>query len=161
MPFDAVALPMRGMVVFPGMLRIVAAGRPSSIQAVLRHVEEGEPLVLVPQLDSDEEDPLTARISAVGVLGQVMRLTRLPDGELRLLIEGNERVRLVTPLRLEGGATCTSVEPRPAVVRDAIRVSAMASASQIEDDALRVFDALLDADEEGYRLAAVDDAVVV
>jgi ATP-dependent Lon protease len=127
MPFEAVALPMRGMVVFPGMLRIVAAGRQSSIRAVIRHVEDGLPLVLVPQLDSDEEDPLTARLSSVGVLGQVIRLTRLPEGELRVLIEGNERVRLVSSLRMEDGATVASVEPRQAIIRDPIRVGALAA----------------------------------
>ena len=41
-----VALPTRGVVVFPGMLRILAAGRPTSVRAVERHVEEGVPLVL-------------------------------------------------------------------------------------------------------------------
>jgi ATP-dependent Lon protease len=126
MHVEAVALPLRGMVVFPGMLRIVAAGRPSSVVAVLRHVEEGVPLVLVPQLDADEEDPLTARVAAVGVLGQVLRLTRLPDGELRLLVEGTERCRLTAPLRLQDGATVASVEPRASTVRDPVKVGAVA-----------------------------------
>ncbi|MEZ4239419.1 MAG: endopeptidase La [Myxococcota bacterium] len=123
---EAVALPLRGMVVFPGMLRIVAAGRPSSVKAVLRHVEEGLPLVLVPQLDADEEDPLTARIASVGVLGQVLRLTRLPDGEIRLLVEGTDRCKLGGPLRLEDGATVTTIEPRASTVRDPVKVGAVA-----------------------------------
>lgn len=126
MQIQAVALPMRGMVVFPGMLRIVAAGRPTSVRAVLRHVEDGMPIVLVPQLDGDEEDALTARLASIGVMGQVLRVTHLPDGELRILVEGGERVKLLSPLKIESGATIVTVEQRTSVVRDAVKVGALA-----------------------------------
>ncbi|MEQ1568601.1 MAG: endopeptidase La [Myxococcota bacterium] len=126
MKIQAVALPLRGMVVFPGMLRIVSAGRPSSVRAALRHVEEGVPLVLIPQVDSDEEDPMTARLAGVGVLGTVLRLTRLPDGELRVLVDGIERVKVLSELTLEDGATVATVEQRPSTTRDGVRVGALA-----------------------------------
>ena len=98
-PKHPVALPTRGIVVFPGMLRILAAGRPTSVRAIERHVDDGVPLVLVPQLDSDEDDPLEARIGSVGVTAQVLRSTRLPDGSLRVLVEAG--ITLTSELSLD------------------------------------------------------------
>ncbi|MCB9685301.1 MAG: endopeptidase La [Alphaproteobacteria bacterium] len=123
---DPVLLPTRGTVVFPGALRILACGRESSIRAVQRHLEEGAPLVLVPQLDPDEDDPLTARLSRCGVRGRVLRSTRLPDGSLRLLVEGHERIRTRGAARLTDGATTIPVDERPTSVRDPVRCRALA-----------------------------------
>ncbi|MCA9488646.1 MAG: endopeptidase La [Myxococcales bacterium] len=123
---DPVLLPTRGTVVFPGAMRILACGRESSIRAVQRHLEEGAALVLVPQLDPDEEDPLTARLSRCGVRGRVLRSTRLPDGSLRLLVEGHERIRTRGAVRVADGATTIPVDERPTSVRDPIRCRALA-----------------------------------
>ncbi|MEO0605378.1 MAG: LON peptidase substrate-binding domain-containing protein, partial [Myxococcota bacterium] len=105
MSADSVALPLRGMVVLPGMIRIMPVGRETSIAAVQRHWSEDVPLVLVPQIDPDEEDPRTAAVATAGVSARVLRLTSLPDGSLRVLVEGLERVHRTTPIDLDNGAT--------------------------------------------------------
>ncbi len=106
----AVALPLRGLVVFPGMIRSIPVGRDSSIRAIEQHLEQGALLTLVPQLDPDEEDPESALMLTVGTLGRVQRTTRLPDGSLRVLVEGGERVR-IGPITLRDGATATHFTP--------------------------------------------------
>ncbi|MEM6929483.1 MAG: LON peptidase substrate-binding domain-containing protein, partial [Myxococcota bacterium] len=105
MSADSVALPLRGMVVLPGMIRIMPVGRETSIAAIQRHWSEDVPLVLVPQIDPEEEDPRTAAVATAGVSARVLRLTSLPDGTLRVLVEGLERVHRTTPIDLDNGAT--------------------------------------------------------
>jgi ATP-dependent Lon protease len=126
MTTEAVLLSTRGVVVFPGTFRVLAAGRPASIRAVQRHLDEGIPLVLAPQLDADEEDAASARLARTGVLGRVTRCTRLPDGTLRILAEGLERVRLRSEVALVDGATTVRYTPRPTSVRDPARCAALA-----------------------------------
>jgi ATP-dependent Lon protease len=121
-----VALPLRGMVVFPGMFRILPVGRPTSVKAINDHVDHGTPLVLVPQLDPDEEDPLDARLPPVGVLGHVLRVTRLPDGGIRVLLEGSERVHLDGRIVERDGATSIAVSTFRTTDRDGVAVPALA-----------------------------------
>ena len=68
MSTHAIAVPLRGMVVFPGMVRSIPVGRPSSVEGIERHLEHDTPLVLVPQVDPEEEDPTTARIPTIATL---------------------------------------------------------------------------------------------
>jgi len=125
MSVDSVALPLRGMVLLPGMIRIMPVGRDTSIAAIERHLAEDLPLVLLPQLDPDEEDPRTAALSTAGVLTRVLRLTRLPDGSLRVLVEGVDRVQRTTPLELDRGATACGTSPFTTRTVDGPRVRAM------------------------------------
>ena len=121
-----VVLPLRGLVVFPGMIRIMPVGRPSSITAVDRHLDHGAPLLVLPQRDADEEDPVRALMADVGVLARILRLSRLPDGTMRVLVEGIRRVRRSGPVRLVDGATAVEVEEMPPIVHDPVQVGAMA-----------------------------------
>ena len=117
-------IPLRGLVVYPGMMRPLLVGRPTSVQALEGHLTDGRPLVLVPQLDAEEEDPLSARLSRVGVLARVLRAVRIPDGSLRVLVEGLQRVG-VAGLREADGALVADVGSMPEPDDDPIRVSAL------------------------------------
>ncbi|MBA2321299.1 MAG: LON peptidase substrate-binding domain-containing protein, partial [Deltaproteobacteria bacterium] len=122
---NAVALPLRGLVVFPGTLRVLVVGRATSKRAIERHTDDNQPLVLVPQIDSDVEDPFEADLLDVGVIAQVLRITKLPDGTLRVLVEGQERTR-VGRLTLEGDcsvAPILAISPRKV---DGVKVGALA-----------------------------------
>jgi ATP-dependent Lon protease len=120
----AVVVPTRDLVVFPGSLRILDVGRATSIQAIRRHMDEGEHLCVLPQLDPVEEDPLTAATSRMGVLVNVLRLTQMPDATLRVLVEGTERVRIDGALRTDQGATVATVHQLPFPEDDPVLVAA-------------------------------------
>ncbi len=121
----AVALPLRGLVVFPGTLRVLVVGRATSKRAVERHTDDGQPLVLIPQIDSDVEDPFEADLLDIGVLAQVLRITRLPDGTLRVLVEGQERTR-VGKLEVEEGSSVADVLPITTRKADGVKIGALA-----------------------------------
>jgi ATP-dependent Lon protease len=120
-----VCLPLRGLVVFPGMFRVLSVGRPSSLTVLERH-GEGAPLCLIAQRDPDVEDPMDAELAEIGVLAQVLRVTHLPDGTARVLVEGLERVRRTGPLTLAGGATTLPFAPVETRAKDGAKVGALA-----------------------------------
>ncbi|MCO4746033.1 MAG: endopeptidase La [Proteobacteria bacterium] len=120
----AAAIPLRGMVVTTGMLQPIPLGRSLSVRALVRHIEEGLPLVLVPQIDSDHEESLTAEMSRIGVLGHAVRVTELPDGTARALVEGGPRV-IVGPLQEQNGATVAAFGPLEIADDDPIEVLAI------------------------------------
>ncbi|MEN0061021.1 MAG: endopeptidase La [Myxococcota bacterium] len=126
MSADSVALPLRGMVVLPGMIRIMPVGRETSVRAIERHWNENLPLVLIPQVDPDEEEARTAALATAGVSARVLRLTRLPDGSLRVLVEGLERILRTTRVRLNEGATVCGTAPFVTRTLDAPAVRALA-----------------------------------
>jgi ATP-dependent Lon protease len=120
-----VALPLRDIVIFPGTIRTISVGRASSVAAIEHHLTQGAPLVFVPQLDADEEDPMQANLAKVGCIGQVLRAARLPDGSMRVLVEGVERARLKGKLKIKEGATVHAVESMPTVKEDPLEVAAL------------------------------------
>ncbi len=87
-------LPLRDIVVYPKMIVPLFVGRRKSINA-LQEVSEGEQeIVLVTQRDQSIEDPTAEDIFTVGTLGRILQLLKLPDGTVKVLIEGVERIRL-------------------------------------------------------------------
>jgi ATP-dependent Lon protease len=121
-----VALPLRDLVLFPGSLRTVAVGRGTSVSAVEKHLTANHPLVLIPQRDPDEEDAETARLASVGVTAQVIRVVRLPEGNLRVLVEGIERVKITGKLRIDNGVSVCEVGNMPRVKEDPVAIAALA-----------------------------------
>ncbi|TNE86047.1 MAG: endopeptidase La [Deltaproteobacteria bacterium] len=113
------------MVVTTGMLQPMPVGRSSSVRAITRHVDEGIPLVLVPQIDPEQEDALGAELARVGVLAHVVRLAELPDGTARVLVEGGPRVR-VGKVFLEDGATAAQITMLDPDNSDPLEVAAIA-----------------------------------
>jgi len=123
---DPVVLPARDLVLFPGMIRIISVGRPPSVAAVRAHIDDGVPLVVVPQLDPDDEDPLHAPLGAAGCLVQILRLTELPDGTMRLLVEGVQRMGRAGPLREVDGSYVAELEVLETHTGDPVAVGATA-----------------------------------
>ncbi len=122
-----VALAVRGLVVFPGAIRMLTVGRSPSRRAVARHLDHGEPLVLAFQLDAEIDDPLSAELCPAATLARVLRAAELPDGTIRVLLEGLERVELRGPLTVDDdGATRVAVEQVMSEVTDPVHVSATA-----------------------------------
>ncbi|MBE6447714.1 MAG: endopeptidase La [Alphaproteobacteria bacterium] len=87
-------LPLRDIVVYPKMIVPLFVGRDKSIRALQKVVDGDQNIVLVTQKDAAVEDPRADDIFQVGTLGTVLQLLRLPDGTVKVLIEGLERVKL-------------------------------------------------------------------
>ena len=89
------AVPMRGMVAFPGMVLPLFIGREKSIEAIVKASETDKMVLLVSQRDEDKEEPETKDLFQVGVLAEVAQMMKMPDGNLRVVIESQGRVRAV------------------------------------------------------------------
>lgn len=87
-------LPLRDIVVYPKMIVPLFVGRKKSINALQKVVDNDQNIVLVTQKDPTIEDPSSDDIFHVGTLGTVLQLLKLPDGTVKALIEGVERVKL-------------------------------------------------------------------
>ena len=87
-------LPLRDMVVFPNMIIPLFVGRDKSIAALEEVMQFDKQIVLVSQKNSDIEDPTAEDIYKVGCSGNILQMLKLPDGTVKVLVEGLERVVL-------------------------------------------------------------------
>ena len=87
-------LPLRDVVVFPHMVIPLVVGREKSITALEQAMEDGKYIALVAQHDAATEDPTAAEVYDVGVLANILQLLKLPDGTVKVLVEGKQRIHL-------------------------------------------------------------------
>ncbi|TQM94128.1 endopeptidase La [Roseinatronobacter monicus] len=87
-------LPLRDMVVFPHMIVPLFVGREKSVRALEAVMAEDRQILLVAQKDHTQENPEAADIFTVGVLANVLQLLKLPDGTVKVLVEGRTRVQI-------------------------------------------------------------------
>ena len=103
-------LPLRDIVVFPGMVVPLFVGREKSVAALEEVMQGDKEIFLVAQLDPDCDDPEQNDLYDIGVVAQVLQLLKLPDGTVRVLVEGHSRAKLAT-MRDEKGFVVAQVEP--------------------------------------------------
>jgi ATP-dependent Lon protease len=103
-------LPLRDIVVFPHMIVPLFVGRDKSVAALERAMSENKQIFLVSQLDPAEDDPDREALYDLGVVATVLQLLKLPDGTVRVLVEGQSRAALIG-LREEGQHLIAEVEP--------------------------------------------------
>ena len=87
-------LPLRDIVVFPHMIVPLFVGREKSVRALEEVMAEDRQILLSSQIDPTLDDPTTDGIYRVGVLANVLQLLKLPDGTVKVLVEGKTRVRV-------------------------------------------------------------------
>jgi ATP-dependent Lon protease len=87
-------LPLRDIVVFPHMVVPLFVGRPKSIQALEDAMAGSRELMLSAQRQAGQEEPSAEDIYSVGTLGSIIQLLRLPDGTVKVLVEGKSRARI-------------------------------------------------------------------
>ncbi|MFO1371015.1 MAG: endopeptidase La [Candidatus Competibacteraceae bacterium] len=85
-------LPLRDVVVYPHMVIPLFVGREKSIHALDLAMQSNKRIVLVAQKSAEVDDPQTSDVYAIGTLSNVLQLLRLPDGTVKVLVEGNQRV---------------------------------------------------------------------
>ncbi|MBN8800856.1 MAG: endopeptidase La [Lysobacteraceae bacterium SCN 69-123] len=100
---DLPVLPLRDVVVFPHMVIPLFVGRDKSMQALERAMEADKRILLVAQKSAETDDPAAADLYTVGTLAQVLQLLKLPDGTIKVLVEGLARVA-VDRIREQDGA---------------------------------------------------------
>ena len=88
-------LPLRELIVFPHEVYAIFVGRQKSIKALVVAEAAKKPILLAAQKDARVAEPGPDDIHAVGTLGMVVQLLRLPDGTIRVLLEGKKRARVV------------------------------------------------------------------
>ena len=100
---DLPVLPLRDVVVFPHMVIPLFVGRDKSMQALERAMEADKRILLVAQKSAETDDPAAADLYTVGTLAQVLQLLKLPDGTIKVLVEGLSRV-VVEKIREQDGS---------------------------------------------------------
>src|SRR6267143_1050994 len=88
-------LPLRDIVVFPHMIVPLFVGREKSIRALEEVMRNDTFILLATQMNASDDDPATDSIFEVGTLASVLQLLKLPDGTVKVLVEGAERARVV------------------------------------------------------------------
>ncbi len=87
-------LPLRDIVVFPHMIVPLFVGREKSVRALEEVMQDDKQILLSSQKDPGQDDPATDDIYSHGVLANVLQLLKLPDGTVKVLVEGKSRVRI-------------------------------------------------------------------
>lgn len=87
-------LPLRDIVVFPHMIVPLFVGREKSVRALEEVMQDDKQILLSSQMDPGEDDPAQDGIYKSGVLANVLQLLKLPDGTVKVLVEGRGRVRI-------------------------------------------------------------------
>jgi ATP-dependent Lon protease len=88
-------LPLRDIVVFPHMIVPLFVGREKSVRALEDVMKDDKQILLVTQKNAAQDDPSTADIYAIGTIGTVLQLLKLPDGTVKVLVEGGQRARIL------------------------------------------------------------------
>src|SRR5215470_15129460 len=88
-------LPLRDVVVFPHMVIPLFVGRPKSIKALDVAMDAGKHILLVAQKSAAKDDPGADDLYPIGSIATVLQMLKLPDGTVKVLVEGAHRARIV------------------------------------------------------------------
>ncbi|MEM8515001.1 ATP-dependent Lon protease [Massilia sp. MP_M2] len=89
-------LPLRDVVVFPHMVIPLFVGRPKSIKALEAAMEQGKSIMLAAQKAAAKDEPSAADIYEIGCVANILQMLKLPDGTVKVLVEGSQRARIDT-----------------------------------------------------------------
>ncbi len=117
-------LPLRDIVVFPQMIVPLFVGRDKSVAALERAMEADKDIILVTQLDPAEDDPAREDLYDVGVVATVLQMLKLPDGTVRVLVEGKERAVLES-IESRDGLVSGTISPVEDITASGNEVEAM------------------------------------
>jgi ATP-dependent Lon protease len=118
-PLDLPLLPLRDVVVFPHMVIPLFVGRPKSIKALESAMQSERRIMLVAQKTAAKDEPVVEDMFEVGCVATILQLLKLPDGTVKVLVEGQQRAKVN---KIEDGeqhfsANVTPIEP-PAIAAD-------------------------------------------
>ena len=125
-PMTLPVLPLRDVVVFPHMVIPLFVGRDKSIKALDLAMEADKRILLVAQKSAETDDPGAEELYQIGTLATVLQLLKLPDGTIKVLVEGVERVRVSNVVEHAGTLNGDAVVIDSAQARDDREVEAVA-----------------------------------
>ena len=99
-------LPLRDIVIFPSMVVPLFVGREKSIKALQEVMKSDKSIVLVTQKNSEIDDPGEKDLYQFGCLSKVLQLLKLPDGTVKVLVEGEKRVKILKYQNSSNHLTC-------------------------------------------------------
>ena len=111
-------LPLRDVVVYPHMVIPLFVGREKSIQALEAAMDNGKQILLVAQKSAAKDEPSQEDLYEIGTVSSILQLLKLPDGTVKVLVEGNKRARIVSYLGEEEYFTAQIKELDEEVVDD-------------------------------------------
>src|SRR5579864_1572151 len=124
-------MPVRDMVIFPEMMHPFIVGREASVRALEEALASDKKIFLVTQHDASIDDPKPEEIYQVGTLANIVQSVKLPDGNIKVLVEGTERAKIVQITNEEGffrasvKLVTVKTEPSPQVEQASSRVTGL------------------------------------
>ena len=103
-------LPLRDIVIFPSMVVPLFVGREKSIKALQEVMKSDKSIVLVAQKNSEDDDPNNKDLYQYGCLSKVLQLLKLPDGTVKVLVEGQKRIKILNHNEKNGDYLTCEVE---------------------------------------------------
>jgi ATP-dependent Lon protease len=152
-------LPLRDIVVFPHRIVPLFVGREKSVAALETAMTADKELFLVAQLDPSEDDPDRDALYDLGVIATAMQLLKLPDGTVRVLVEGVKRARLIGLVPREG-YTVAEIEEIEEVASDGPEIQALMRSALDQFDNYAKLNKRLPP-ETGIQLGEIEDASVL
>jgi len=149
-------LPLRDIVVFPHMIVPLFVGRDRSVAALEAAMEADKEIFLVAQLDPGEDDPARDDLYDVGVIATVLQLLKLPDGTVRVLVEGKARAKLLG-LDSDDKAVMARVAPVADAVDDSVDTAALMRSVVDQFESYAKLNKKMPA-ETAVQLSQIDDA---
>ena len=119
-------LPLRDVVVYPHMVIPLFVGREKSMKALEAAMEGDRRILLVAQQQPETDDPGEADLHALGTIGSLLQLVKLPDGTVKVLVEGQSRARLQSCFETDGMLRAHAVSLQPVFDRPAVELETAA-----------------------------------
>jgi len=118
-PIRLPLLPLRDVVVFPHMVIPLFVGRPKSIKALETAMEAGKSIMLVAQKTAAKDEPTADDLYEVGCIANILQMLKLPDGTVKVLVEGTQRANISEVSEDDSHFMCEAVPVPPAPVESA------------------------------------------
>ena len=115
---DLPLIPLRDVVVFPGIVTTLFVGRPKSVEALNVAMSSNKKLVLVSQKDAANEDPKISDIYEFASVSNLLQLIKLPDGTMKVLVEGHKRCAINKIIDKDSYTVARVIEIEDPVLKD-------------------------------------------
>src|SRR6204780_1603016 len=132
-------MPVRDMVIFPEMMHPFIVGREASVRALEDALAGDKKIFLVTQHDASVDDPKPEEIYQVGTLANIVQSVKLPDGNIKVLVEGSERAKIVpvksepTPQLEQAQTRVTGLFEQYVKLSQSLNYDTMIAAVRVED----------------------------